>query len=484
MTRRCDRLGPLRRQAPGDRAAPVVRDQRLERRPPSGRSAPRCRRQVLGAIGLDLGRRRRSLEAAQVRRDAAVAVARSARAARPRRTRPRESRAGTSSTGAPRRPAARQLSVMPCGSAIVEGLDHRRAPVRPGVAATRARRRRRRCAQRRERAQRHVGFRSESDLAERRSLARPASAAAASRRLSLSALVSSTSSLTEPLPTRGATKLEQLAVEVGEAEARIDHQHDRRSGCAAPRGSRPSPAASAAWRRARPPRSRSRAGRRRARRRASFGPSSNRLMCCVRPGVFEAKARRFCCVSDVDRGRLAGVGAADEGDLRQLGRRQLVELAGGGEKARGVRPGERALFARRPRRCRVPVAAAAVGMEVFCRPSGAQSRHCKIAGFCTRNSPHAMKPVASFALRRCAAGFARRRRARRRARRARQARSGQGPGDLDRGLRRLPHQRRLARQPGQPDPAGPAPGVPRQAAHRVQVRQARQPDHEGHGARR
>ena len=48
---------------------------------------------------------------------------------------------------------------------------------------------------------------------------------------------------------------------------------------------------------------------------------------------------------------------------------------------------------------------------------------------------------------------------------------------------RLPHHRRLARQPGQPDPAGPAPGVPGQAAGRVQDRQARQPDHEGLGGR-
>jgi hypothetical protein len=30
---------------------------------------------------------------------------------------------------------------------------------------------------------------------------------------------------------------------------------------------------------------------------ASFGPTSNRLMCWVRPGVREAKASRFCCAS-------------------------------------------------------------------------------------------------------------------------------------------------------------------------------------------
>jgi hypothetical protein len=44
----------------------------------------------------------------------------------------------------------------------------------------------------------------------------------------------------------------------------------------------------------------------------------------------------------VDGGGLAGVGAADEGDLGQLGRGQVDELAGG-QEARGVRPGQREL---------------------------------------------------------------------------------------------------------------------------------------------
>src|SRR5690606_29162096 len=43
----------------------------------------------------------------------------------------------------------------------------------------------------------------------------------------------------------------------------------------------------------------------------------------------------------VDGGRLAGVGAADEGDFRHGQRRQLVQLGGGGQKARRVQPAQR-----------------------------------------------------------------------------------------------------------------------------------------------
>ena len=137
---------------------------------------------------------------------------RNARAVRPRRTPPRESRAGTRAP-ARRAPAARQLSVMPCGSARVEGLDHRvscgmpkpgrvqassgdagpAADARladPDSSAPRTARRRRRPLGR--------------DVRRARS-ARARQRRVASLRLSLSDLVSSTRSLTEPLPTRGAT---------------------------------------------------------------------------------------------------------------------------------------------------------------------------------------------------------------------------------------------------------------------------------------
>ena len=74
MTRRADRLGPLRREAPGERAAPVVRDQRGELAAERIDQRRDVADEMLGAIGLDLGRRRRSLVAAQVRRDAAIAI--------------------------------------------------------------------------------------------------------------------------------------------------------------------------------------------------------------------------------------------------------------------------------------------------------------------------------------------------------------------------------------------------------------------------
>ena len=46
----------------------------------------------------------------------------------------------------------------------------------------------------------------------------------------------------------------------------------------------------------------------------------------------------------VDGGGLAGIAAADEGDLGQFARRQLVQLARGGEETRGVGPRQRCLL--------------------------------------------------------------------------------------------------------------------------------------------
>jgi hypothetical protein len=56
-------------------------------------------------------------------------------------------------------------------------------------------------------------------------------------------------------------------------------------------------------------------------------------MCWVRPGLREA-GQLLLLRQRVDGGGLAGVGAADEGDLGHLQRGQLVELRGGGQKAR------------------------------------------------------------------------------------------------------------------------------------------------------
>ena len=256
--------------------------------------------QVLGAIGLDLGRRRRALVAAQVGRDAAVAVAEKRRAARPRRTPPRESRAGRASTGvaAAAGGAAAEHADAVAAATIVRGLDHATPPfARRASRRARARRRRRPARLSAENSvDADVVARSPTRRRRATSLAALAAPRRASRAVQLVGLGQQHEQLDRAVADARRDEVEQLAVDLGEAEPRVDQQRRSRAGCGGLRGSRPSPAASAAWRCARRRRSRSPAGRRTAHRRASFGPSSNRLMCCVRPGVFEAKARRFCCV--------------------------------------------------------------------------------------------------------------------------------------------------------------------------------------------
>ena len=133
---------------------------------------------------------------------------------------------------------------------------------------------------------------------------------------------------------------EQLAVEVGEAQARIDHQHH--AGQAAPDlevvGHHLLPAQLGAAR-----------DRRVAVARQVGEQRVGRVLRAQLEQVDVLRAARrlrregepLLLRQRVDRGRLAGVGAADEGDLGQLGGGQLVELAGGREEARGVGPGER-----------------------------------------------------------------------------------------------------------------------------------------------
>ena len=102
---------------------------------------------------------------------------------------------------------------------------------------------------------------------------------------------------TSPVTTRGAISSQQALVQVGEAEPRIDHQHHARQ--AAPvrqvvgHDLLPAQLGGALDRRIAVARQvgEQRVGRRRA------GPSSNRLMCCVRPGVRDANASRRCCAS-------------------------------------------------------------------------------------------------------------------------------------------------------------------------------------------
>ena len=142
-------------------------------------------------------------------------------------------------------------------------------------------------------------------------------------------------------------------------------------------------------------------------------------MCCVRPGVFDAKARRFCCVRTLiavdlpafERPTKAISGSSVAGSSR--------ELARGGQEARGVRPGERRLRVCVVVACRFR-AGRRVGMEVLM--TRREAAHCKIAGFGTRTSL-LHEACTAFALLvwplACASAAAARRRARRRARRIR-----------------------------------------------------------------
>jgi hypothetical protein len=147
-----------------------------------------------------------------------------------------------SSTGASDGPATRHDSVMPWRQRNVDAVDswpwvgpavqHHRGVADAGLV------------ERREQRDADVGLVG-GQLAER--LLRRDSASRASLRLSLSDLVSMTSSLTEPCP-RAARRTRAAPVEVGEAQPRVDISTTAGQAAAAARGSRPSPAASAAWR--------------------------------------------------------------------------------------------------------------------------------------------------------------------------------------------------------------------------------------------
>ena len=147
-----------------------------------------------------------------------------------------------------------------------------------------------------------------------------ASAAPVSRRFSLSALVSRTSSLTEPLASARRDELEQLAVDLGEAEPRVD-QHDDRAQ-AAPHGEvlghhlLPAQLGVALDRRVAVA---GQVGEERIGRELRAELEQVDVLGAARRlrGEREALLLR----QDVDRRRLAGIRAADEGDLGQLGRR-------------------------------------------------------------------------------------------------------------------------------------------------------------------
>ena len=87
-------MGLLGGEVPGDRAAPIVGHQGFDLPAELVDQRGDVGHEVLGAVGLHLGRGRRFRVAAQVRRDATVAIGEVFEQRRPRRTRPPESRAG------------------------------------------------------------------------------------------------------------------------------------------------------------------------------------------------------------------------------------------------------------------------------------------------------------------------------------------------------------------------------------------------------
>ena len=225
-------------------------------------------------------------------------------------------------------PAGAAASSMPCGEHASEGVDIMASLVigsRQAVAA-RARHRSTPTVSSAEnsahsRDHRLLGERaSPSDVRRRR---RPSCAAQCGlrlARLSLSALVSSTSSLTEPLATRGATNSSSLLVELGEAEARIDQQHDAAK--AAPHrevlGHHLLPAQLGAAR-DRGVAVAGQVGEQRVGRDLRAELEQVDVLRAARRLRGEGEA--LLLRQRIDRGRLAGIGAADEGDLGQLGRR-------------------------------------------------------------------------------------------------------------------------------------------------------------------
>ena len=222
----------------------------------------------------------------------------------------------------------------------VEGLDHRQLfqlvegerPIgvpdrtrrqlrlmrrrRPNAAARRPHRRRRSASRPRTAPCRHRP--RPSSFAEHR-LRAAASAAVASPRLSLSALVSSTSSLTEPLLTRGAmnsTSCRSRSVKprrestISTTPARLrrtlevvgHHLLPAQLRVARDRG------VAIAWQ----------VGEKRVG--SQLRAELEEVDVLRAPRRLRREGEALLLRQRVDRGRLAGVGAADEGDLRQLGR--------------------------------------------------------------------------------------------------------------------------------------------------------------------
>ena len=175
---------------------------------------------------------------------------------------------------------------------------------------------------------------------------------------------------------------EQLPVELGEAEARIDEQHH--AGQAAPHleivGHHLLPAQLRAARHRRIAIA-GQVGEQRVG--AGLGAELEEVDVLGAPRRLRRERKALLLREHVDRGGFARVGAAHERDLGQLGGRQLRQLARGGEEARGVGPGERDLFVTRLGRGIGAWCAGRSRRRISVGHEAAQSRHCKILGFCT-----------------------------------------------------------------------------------------------------
>ena len=134
-------------------------------------------------------------------------------------------------------------------------------------------------------------------------------------------------------------QLQQLPVQVGEAQARIDHQHHARQAAALRQVLRhdllPAQLGGALHGRIAIARQvdEERVGR-------VLRPHREQVDVLRAPGRARREGQALLLGQAVDGSGLAGVAAPDEGDLRQVGRRQLVQPCGRGQETGAVGPGQ------------------------------------------------------------------------------------------------------------------------------------------------
>jgi hypothetical protein len=171
-----------------------------------------------------------------------------------------------------------------------------------------------------------------------------------------------------------------------------------RAGSRASPGSWPSPAASGscpAWARRH---SRNRAGRPGSASVAPCLPTANRLMCCVRPGLRDAKASCFCCVSVLMQVDLPAFERPTKAISGTLECRQEMQFRCRGQEAGGMQPAGSGWGAGRGRRGRLR-ATPARGVEVVMEWGGvAPGSHCRIARCFAHQTPIPMKLISHLML--------------------------------------------------------------------------------------